>query len=212
MITFAVMKRIVVLITSLLFGWSFGCSQALDSLTSYSQLRSCDLLFCINREGNAITDVTRGADGMKIDHVGIYHKGRVIEAIPEKGVCLTPIDSFMERNRHLIIIGRVNVPFSKRKTLRKANALMGLPYDSLYMPDLKAVYCSELVQQCFVDKRGQLLFSPIGMTFRDSSGEIAPYWTSFYGQLQMAVPEGLPGSNPGELSRRKAVKLLYRTF
>lgn len=206
------MKRIVVLLTSLLLGWLFGYSQALDSLVSFGQLRSCDLLFCLNPEGNAITDVTRGANDWQIDHVGIYHRGHVIEAIPGRGVCLTPVDSFLERNLHLIMIGRVNVPFSKRKTISRARQCIGLPYDSLFMPDMKAVYCSELVLYAFCDKQGKPLFQPIGMTFRDSSGEIPSYWTDFYRQLGMCVPEDEPGSNPGELSRRKAVKLLYRTF
>ena len=39
-----------------------------------------DLLFCIADEDNAITDVTQGIDGMKIEHVGIYYNKNVIEA------------------------------------------------------------------------------------------------------------------------------------
>ena len=206
------MKRIVLSLFCLLFLLLSTQAQTLEPLGSYRQLRSCDLLFCINPEGNAITDVTHGADGMQIDHVGIYHKGKVIEAVPHRGVCLTPIDSFMKRNQYLIIIGRVVTPFSKRKTIRQAKRCIGLPYDSLYMPDLRAVYCSELVQQCYVDKHGQQVFEPIGMTFRDSTGEIPDYWTDFYRRFGMQVPEGLEGSNPGELSRRHCIKLLFRTF
>ena len=206
------MKRIVSSLFCLLFLSLSMQAQTLEPLGSCRQLRSCDLLFCINPEGNAITDVTHGADGMQIDHVGIYHKGKVIEAVPHRGVCMTPIDSFMKRNQYLIIIGRVVTPFSKRKTIRQAKRCIGLPYDSLYMPDLRAVYCSELVQQCYVDKHGQQVFEPIGMTFRDSTGEIPDYWTDFYRRFGMQVPEGLEGSNPGELSRRHCIKLLYKTF
>lgn len=206
------MKRIVLSLFCLLFLSLSMQAQTLEPLNSYRQLRSCDLLFCVNPEGNAITDVTHGADGMQIDHVGIYHKGKVIEAVPHRGVCLTPVDSFMKRNQYLIIIGRVGTPFSKRKTIRHAKRCIGLPYDSLYMPDLRAVYCSELVQQCYVDKHGQQVFEPIGMTFRDSTGEIPDYWTDFYRRFGMQVPEGLEGSNPGELSRRHCIKLLYKTF
>lgn len=187
-------------------------AQTLEKLPSYSQLRSCDLLFCLSVEGNAITDVTCGAEGMKIDHVGIYHQGHVFEAVPQGGVRRTPVDSFLLHNRHQVVVGRVSVPFSKRKTISRARQCIGLPYDSLFMPDMKAVYCSELVLYAFCDKQGKPLFQPIGMTFRDSSGEIPSYWTDFYRQLGMCVPEDEPGSNPGELSRRKAVKLLYRTF
>ena len=206
------MKRIVLSLFCLLFLLLSTQAQTLEPLGSCRQLRSCDLLFCVNPEGNAITDVTHGANGMLIDHVGIYHKGMVVEAVPHRGVCLTPVDSFMKRNQYLIIIGRVGTPFSKRKTIRQAKRCIGLPYDSLYMPDLRAVYCSELVQQCYVDKHGQQVFEPIGMTFRDSTGEIPDYWTDFYRRFGMQVPEGLEGSNPGELSRRHCIKLLYKTF
>lgn len=206
------MKKIFFFLILLATYGHFVQAQQPETLTSWRQLRSCDLLFCINPEGNAITDVTHGADGLQIDHVGIYHKGKVIEAVPHRGVCLTPIDSFMKRNQYLIIIGRVVTPFSKRKTIRQAKRCIGLPYDSLYIPDLRAVYCSELVQQCYVDKHGQQVFEPIGMTFRDSTGEIPDYWTDFYRRFGMQVPEGLEGSNPGELSRRHCIKLLFRTF
>ena len=206
------MKRIFFCLILLATYGHFVQAQQPDTLTSYRQLRSCDLLFCVNPEGNAITDVTHGADGMQIDHVGIYHKGKVIEAVPHRGVCLTPIDSFMTRNQYLIIIGRVSVPFSKRKTIQRAKQCLGLPYDSLYIPDLKAVYCSELVQHAFCNRQGERLFKPIGMTFRDSTGEISSYWKDFYRQFGMQVPEGVEGSNPGELSRRPCMKLLYKTF
>lgn len=206
------MKRYVVLLIGLLMLTTVGRSQTLEPLTSRRQLRSCDLLFCVNPRGNAITDVTKGANDWQIDHVGIYHRGMVIEAIPERGVCLTPIDSFMKRNQRLVVIGRVATAFSKRNTLRRAKSCLGLPYDSLYMPDLKAVYCSELVQQCFRNKHDKLVFEPIGMTFRDSSGEIPSYWKDFYRQFGMQVPEGVEGSNPGELSRRESVQLLFKAF
>ena len=206
------MKRIVISLTYLLFAWLMVQAQTLKPLPSYSQLRSCDLLFCVNPKGNAITDVTQGADGMQIDHVGIYHRGKVIEAAPDRGVCLTPIDSFVRRNQYLIIMGRVGISFSKRKTIRHAKECIGLPYDSLYLPDLKAVYCSELVLYSFRDKHDEKVFQPIGMTFRDSTGEIPSYWKDFYRQFGMQVPEGVEGSNPGELSRRPCVKLLYKTF
>ena len=206
------MKKPLILLACLMLCSCLSSAQVLKTLTSYRQLHSCDLLFCLSPEGNAITDVTQGANGLQIDHVGIYHKGKIIEAIPKQGVCLTPIDSFMTRNQYLIIIGRVSVPFSKRKTIQRAKQCLGLPYDSLYIPDLKAVYCSELVQHAFCNRQGERLFKPIGMTFRDSTGEIPSYWKDFYRQFGMQVPEGVEGSNPGELSRRPCMKLLYKTF
>ena len=55
---------------------------------------------------------------------------------------------------------------------------------------------------CYVGMDGKPIFGTIPMSFHDSTGRILDYWTEFYRQRGMAVPEGLPGTNPGELSRR----------
>ena len=63
------------------------------------------------------------------------------------------------------------------------------------------------MQLAFVDRRGRPLFSPIPMSFHDATGRITDYWTQFYARRGLHVPEGQPGTNPGELSQRKQVKL-----
>ena len=68
-----------------------------------------------------------------------------------------------------------------------------------------AIYCSELVQMCYVDTAGRPIFGTIPMSFHDRSGRILDYWTEFYRQRGMAVPEGQPGTNPGQLSRHSRV-------
>ena len=179
-----------------------SCRQANDVLDG-------DLLFCIADEDNEITDVTQGIDGMKIEHVGIYYNKSVIEATRSKGVCVTPIDSFIRHNGRRVIVGRVE---SADIGLSIENALKykGLPYDTLFMPDDRAMYCSELVQKSYVRSDSTLIFSPIPMSFHDDSGNITPFWTDFYKQRGMEVPEGMPGSNPGELSRRESVRIIRR--
>ena len=179
-----------------------SCRQGNDVLNG-------DLLFCIADEDNEITDVTKGIDGMKIEHVGIYYNKSVIEATRSKGVCVTPIDSFIRHNGGRVIIGRVD---SADIELSIENVLKykGLPYDSLFMPDDRAIYCSELVQKSYVKSDSTLIFSPIPMSFHDTSGNITPFWTDFYKRRGMEVPEGQPGSNPGELSRHKSVRIIRR--
>ena len=61
-----------------------------------------------------------------------------------------------------------------------------------------------------VDKDGYRLLSPIPMSFHDASGQITPYWQQFYKEHGMEVPEGWPGSNPGELSQRQEVRIKGR--
>lgn len=172
-----------------------------------------DLLFCCTDSLNAITDVTSGVEDLPIDHVAIVHRigGEggllyVIEAI-KPVVRLTPIDVFFSENPRLLV-GRVNVDMDVSTSIRRCLSLVGKPYDDLYLPGDSAIYCSELVQMNFIDSRGNIIFDPIPMSFHDDSGQVTDYWLDFYAQRGMAVPEGEPGSNPGELSRRQQVTII----
>lgn len=173
------------------------------SCQNYS-LKSGDLLFHIASQGNAITDVTPGM----IDHVAIVMSpDSVIEAVG-KGVKTTPIDSLRQQDGHYLV-GRVKGIDSKQ-SIANAKHYLGRPYDRLYLPDNDAIYCSELVQFSFVNKHGNRLFSPIPMSFHDASGRITDYWIQFYAKHNMEVPEGEPGTNPGELSQRKEIRIKGR--
>lgn len=150
---------------------------------------------------------------MLIDHVAIVHRigGEegplyVIEA-KKPVVCLTPIDTFWHENAHLLI-GRLNVDFDVYKSVRRCLMMVGKPYDDLYLPGDSAIYCSELVQLNYVNSQGALIFEPVPMSFHDETGKVTDYWREFYAKRGMAVPEGSPGSNPGELSQRQQVTIL----
>lgn len=176
----------------------------LFTLIGCSPLHTGDLLFHVVSQGNAITDVTPGM----IDHVAIVMSpDSVIEAVG-KGVKTTPIDSLRQQDGYYLM-ARVKGADSKQ-SLRNALQYLGRPYDRLYLPDNDAIYCSELVQLSFVDKHGKRLFSPIPMSFHDATGRITDYWCQFYAKHQLEVPEGEPGTNPGELSQRTNVKLRGR--
>lgn len=173
------------------------------SCQTYS-LKSGDLLFHVVSQGNAITDVTPGM----IDHVAIVmSRDSVIEAVG-KGVKMTPIDSLRQQDGHYLV-GRVKGIDSKQ-SIANAKHYFGRPYDRLYLPDNEAIYCSELVQLSFVDKHGKRLFSPILMSFHDATGRITDYWIQFYAKHNMEVPEGELGTNPGELSQRREIRIKGR--
>ena len=178
-----------------------GVLAAMSSCLSVMGQQLCegDLLFACSDSANAITAVTSGIEGLPIDHVGIVHRigGNqgplyVIEAV-KPVVCLTPIDSFLSQNGMVI---------------RQCLLLVGRPYDDLYLPGDSALYCSELVQRCYVNSNGGLVFNTIPMSFHDGTGRVTDYWKEFYSRRGMAVPEGEPGTNPGELSRRPQVTII----
>ena len=175
-------------------------------------LQEGDLLFCCADSSNAITDVTQGYHGLLIDHVAVVHRIGgddgllyVIEA-KKPVVCLTPIDTFWNENPGGVLICRVNTDVDIRQSVKRCLMRVGRPYDDLYLPGDSAVYCSELVQMNYVDSHGELVFEPVPMSFHDATGQVTEYWREFYAVRGMTVPEGAPGSNPGELSLRPQIK------
>ena len=173
-----------------------------------------DLLFLSPLRGNAITAVTAGPGGLSVDHVAIAHRigGAggplyVVEAVG-RGVTLTPVDSLLVRDGvGQVSVGRV-LGIDGPRSVRRALGYVGRPYDWFFEPGDSAVYCSELVLLSLVDACGNPLLAPVPMTFRDASGEIPAFWTGHYGKRGLPVPEGAPGSNPSELSRRREVEII----
>lgn len=203
------MKKTLFLWLTLLLSAVCVSAQRLERI-GLGSLCEGDLLFCAQEKGNNITDVTQGVGGMKIDHVAIFHRqgGRTfaLEAI-HSGVGLTPTDSFMAR-REVVLAARLRDTLGVARSVERALGFIGRPYDFNFMPDDSAFYCSELVQKCYRDSRGELVFKPIPMSFHDQSGRITPYWHDYYARQGLQVPEGEPGSNPGDLSRSAAICIL----
>lgn len=201
-------KRILFIITCCMLVFTDYAQQAKN--LSVEMLREGDLLFCAQSRGNSITDVTQGVGGLKIDHVAILHRvgerAFALEAI-HRGVCLTPIDSFLVR-RETVVAARLKDTLGVGRSVERAMKYLGKPYDFNFMPDDSAMYCSELVQKSYRRTDGTLVFQPIPMSFHDKTGTITPYWRDYYARQGMQVPEGEPGSNPGDLSRSEAVAIL----
>ncbi len=192
--------------TMMLCGMCLGYASAIDLLEG-------DLLFSAPAQGNAITAVTSGTDGLPIDHVGIVHYvggkpdlAYVIEATGA-GVVLTPVDTFLCRNAS-VVGGRLTVPFDVSLSMARALNYVGRPYDYYFDPGDSAIYCSELVQICYVDSQSHPVFSTIPMSFHDASGRVTDYWRQHYNKVGLEVPEGAPGTNPGEMSRRPEITIL----
>ena len=177
---------------------------------AFKELREGDLLFCCTDTANAITAVTSGVEDLPIDHVAVFHRiggeeegvPYVIEAV-KPAVRLTPIETFLNNNPH-VVVGRVNADFYIHRSVRRCLAMIGKPYDDLYLPGDSAIYCSELVQLNYRSVSNQ----PIPMSFHDETGKVTDFWQDFYSQRGLTVPEGQPGTNPGELSRRPQVTIL----
>ena len=182
-----------------------------------------DLLFCIEQPtgdglSDAIATVTEGIGGAQVVHVAIacQDRGRmmVLEATPSHGVWLTPLERFVADAEHddegnpCLLVGRLRDTLGLAASVQRALGYVGLPYDTLYQPDARAIYCSELVQLSYLRPDGSPIFATRPMSFSDVTGQIAPYWQQLYDEHHLPVPQGAPGTNPGDLSRDSAVSIL----
>ena len=181
-----------------------------------------DFLFSqIGTDSNAISAVTEGYRGARLNHMGIVVENQwgvfVLEAFPPE-VRVTQIDVFLRRSadpvdaRHRYITARLLEPYRKllpsaiRYGLKKRN----IPYDTLYLTDAAALYCSELIVDMFrYANDGVEFFVEKPMSFRDlATDQIHPAWIDYYAKFGMPVPEGQPGSNPGDLSKDSRIEVV----
>lgn len=174
--------------------------------TACQTLHRGDLLFHLPAADNHITAVTQGT----ADHVAIALGGdSVLEAIPGKGVVVSRLRTVLRRESGSYVRGIVR-NIDTERSISNARRFIGRPYDSVFSNTTEAIYCSELVQQSFVDKSGKLVFKPIAMSFHDSTGHITEYWEDFYAKRGLAVPEGQEGSNPSDLMKKSKIKKIKR--
>ena len=98
--------------------------------------------------------------------------------------------------------------FSIDSVLARARSFIGQPYDNAFLPDNGALYCSELIYESFLDSDGNHLFEAKPMNWRDKKGKLPKYWKKHFRRLKMDVPEGVPGTNPTDMSRSELLRKL----
>ena len=56
------------------------------------------------------------------------------------------------------------------------------------------------------------LFAPPPMNFRDAEGNLPDFWVTLFQKLDEDIPEGLPGTNPNDLSKESSLVEIWRSF
>ena len=174
-------------------------------------LQSGDLIFLNNNRSDMEKAIT--ASTGEYSHVALVERDSaddvwVIEASPKNGVQRIPYSQF-ERENNLGFFGgnidiyRLTVPFDTAMVIARAQSLVGKPYDNAFLPDNDAYYCSELIQVAFDD-----IFPTKPMNWRDDEGNLPEYWIKHFEELGLPVPEGVPGTNPTDMSRSPLLKML----
>lgn len=166
---------------------------------------------------DAIRKVTTGYNGMDFSHNGLLMKENnswfVLEAIGV-GVSKTPLSEFL--GRHVdksgspkVMVGRLRPEYRNLipEAIREAKSKLGKPYDVVFDFDNDAYYCSELIHFAFKKaNEGKEIFTPKPMTYKDpDTGELFPIWDTYFHNLNVVVPEGKLGLNPGGMSQEKVL-------
>lgn len=189
------------------------------------EYKNGDLIFQAQGTSNfsdAIATATGMTDSLTYVHVGIVFKDNsqninVIEASPEKGVRILPVDCFINlspkyHGKPYLTLKRVNKEIPVEQIIENAMKFLGQPYDWYYMPDNGMIYCSELVYESYLDINGNKIFQAKPMNFRSPDGTMPDFWIELYKKLGVEVPEGIPGTNPNDLSNDPQLIEVYRFF
>ncbi len=162
------------------------------------RLQPGDLLFYADTEGmGAAVKESTGHYTHVALVVAVGDTVWTIDATPRHGVSRRPLTQQPDSSINSYFdVYRLTVPFDTAAVIARANALAGRPYDNAFLPGNDAYYCSELIQEAFGD-----LFPSKPMNWRDADGNMPGYWMEHFAQLGMPIPEGVPGTNPTDLSR-----------
>ena len=183
-----------------------------------------DLLFVVANSSNiskAIADATAWDDSIRFDHVAIVavddNGSYIIEASSRRNVVRTEWDYFLKEAPSIngkpgIVVKRVNTHFSPENAIAVAKSHIGELYDWSYRPNNGKMYCSELVYECYLNDNGGHLFHTKPMNFRDKDGFMPRFWTELFESLGEEIPEGVPGTNPNDMSKEKCLREVYRFF
>lgn len=178
------------------------------------ELHSGDLLFQVGAQSamsGAITAATGDNKPLDFTHVGIAiirgGADSVLEATTEGGVRMSSLEDFLRgsatdsEGHPRVAAMRLRDTAGLAASIRRAEALRGLPYDYAFGPDNGKYYCSELVWECYRTPEGARRFPARPMNFRAPDGTMPRFWVELFERLGEPIPEGVPGTNPNDMAR-----------
>ena len=121
-------------------------------------------------------------------HVAIFLDRQVYHATVEGGVLAQSPEVFFEAGKVYDLYHYEQIDCAEVK--KRAESLLGAPYNASFYPDGDGFYCSQFVAEILP------IFETIPMKFGDEEEEISPFWLNYYRELGLAVPLDQPGTNP----------------
>ncbi len=182
------------------------------------KIKTGDLLFQNLDSGplcDAIETVTEGYNAQKFSHIGLAYSRKdsmyIIEAIG-KDVHLTSLQEFMARTNHPTIIARLKKQYQylTNAAIQEALKQLGASYDDAFIYNNGKYYCPELIYDAFKRANNNKPFFKLEpMTFKDpTTHQFFPAWVDYYKSLNMDIPEGKPGINPGGISTSNKIMII----
>lgn len=157
----------------------------------------------------AISAATGGEGTLNLIHVAIVEVNKdsvwIIDATLGHGVDRHPLDTFLkdftlkDGSLPTFIVKRVK-GVDVNKAVERAKTFCGRKYDYRFLPDNEELYCSELVQDSFLDRDGFPVFLSAPMNWLAPDGTMPPYWVYLFGLMGMEVPQDVLGTNPQNMS------------
>ncbi|AMP67033.1 MULTISPECIES: YiiX/YebB-like N1pC/P60 family cysteine hydrolase [Streptococcus] len=153
-------------------------------------LENGDLIFV--REDSEMGQAIQTSTG-HYSHVAIFLDGQIYHATMEGGVLSQSPEDFFEAEKVYDLYRYAEIDHEEVK--KRAENLLGSPYNASFYPDGKGFYCSQFIAELLP------IFETIPMKFGDEEEEISPFWLDYYKELGLAVPLDQPGTNPSQLAQ-----------
>ena len=162
-------------------------------------LENGDLIFV--KDDSDIGQAIQASTG-NYSHVAIFLDGFIYHATVEGGVLSQSPEDFFEAEKvyDLYRYAAIDCPEVKKK----AESLLGAPYNASFYPDGDGYYCSQFIAELLP------IFETISMKFGEGEQEISSFWEDYYRGLGLAVPLGQPGTNPSQLAQSPQLQFKER--
>ena len=162
-------------------------------------LENGDLIFV--KDDSDIGQAIQESTG-QYSHVAIFLDGQVYHATVEGGVLAQSPEDFFEHGKVYDLYHYEQIDCTEVK--KRAESLLGAPYNAYFYPDGDGFYCSQFVAEILP------IFETIPMKFGEGEEEISSFWKAYYRELGLAVPLDQPGTNPSQLAQSSQLQFKER--
>ena len=162
-------------------------------------LENGDLIFV--KEDTEMGQAIQESTG-NYSHVAIFLDGQVYHATVEGGVLAQASEDFFEAGKVYDLYHYEQIDCTEVK--KRAESLLGSPYNASFYPDGDGFYCSQFVAEILP------IFETIPMKFGEGEEEISSFWKAYYRELGLAVPLDQPGTNPSQLAQSSQLQFKER--